>query len=131
MVMVPVPGPPQVPGAVGQTSAAPDSWMVKVAVLTSARAPPAVRTAPTADRAMVMIRMVTSRLPIEPPSLGPDVGIRLLPTETAVPVGWLRSSWARSARPQPLLATRPAQRTGLLAQQPPWLTGAAQRGTSG
>src|SRR5918995_1297016 len=65
MVAVPVPGPPQVPGAVGQTSAAPDSWMVKVAVLGSARAPPAVMTVPTALRAIVMTAMMTSRLPIE------------------------------------------------------------------
>src|SRR5215213_8306055 len=65
MVAVPVPGPPQVPGAVGQTSAAPDSWMVKVAVLGSARAPPAVMTVPTAVRAIVMTAMMTSRLPIE------------------------------------------------------------------
>jgi hypothetical protein len=65
MVAVPVPGPPQVPGAVGQTSAAPESWMVKVAVLGSARAPLAVMTVATADRAMVMTAMAISRLPIE------------------------------------------------------------------
>src|SRR5215211_5792158 len=65
MVAVPVPGPPQVPGAVGQTSAAPDSWMVKVAVLGSARAPLAVMTVATPERAMVMTAMAISRLPIE------------------------------------------------------------------
>jgi hypothetical protein len=64
MVAVPVPGPPQVPGAVGQTSAAPDSWMVKVAVLGSVSAPLAVMTAPTALRGTVRTAMVTSRLPI-------------------------------------------------------------------
>src|SRR5829696_6516931 len=65
MVAVPVPGPPQVPGAVGHTSAAPESWMAKVAVLGSARAPLAVMTVATADRAMVMTAMAISRLPIE------------------------------------------------------------------
>src|SRR5829696_2841828 len=64
MVAVPVPGPPQVPGAVGHTSAAPESWMVKVAVFGSASAPLAVMTAPTALRAIVMTAIVTSRLPI-------------------------------------------------------------------
>src|SRR5215211_2665329 len=91
MVAVPVPGPPQVPGAVGQTSAAPDSWMVKVAVFSSARAPLAAMTAPTEDRTTVRTAMLTSRLPIEPPFLWPDAGIRLLPPETAVAAGWLRS----------------------------------------
>src|ERR671911_295369 len=67
MVAVPVPGPPQVPGAVGQTSSAPDSWMVKVAVLGSARAPLAVMTAPTADRTSVRTAMPMNRLPIWPP----------------------------------------------------------------
>src|SRR5215218_3491304 len=64
MVAVPVPGPPQVPGAVGQTSAAPESWMVKVAVFSSASAPLAAMTAPTADRTKVRTAMLTSRLPI-------------------------------------------------------------------
>jgi hypothetical protein len=64
MVAVPVPGPPQVPGAVGHTSAAPDSWMVKVAVFGSASAPLAVMTVPTVVRATVMTAMMTSRLRI-------------------------------------------------------------------
>jgi hypothetical protein len=64
MVAVPVPGPPQVPKAVGQTSAAQGSWMVSVAVLGSASAPLAVMTAATALRATVMTAMVTRRLPI-------------------------------------------------------------------
>jgi hypothetical protein len=51
-------------GGVGQTSAAPDSWMVKVAVLGSVSAPLAVMTAPTALRGTVRTAMVTSRLPI-------------------------------------------------------------------
>src|SRR5215211_6848355 len=70
--------------------------MVKVAVLGSARAPLAVITAPTADRAMVMPAMVTSRLPIEPPLLGPDAGVRLL------------SGQPPSRRP----GSRPARRVG-------------------
>src|SRR5215213_2640563 len=72
--------------------------MVKVAVLGSARAPPAVMTVATADRAMVMIRMVTSRLPIEAPFLGPDAGVRLLSDTTTVPAAWFPSCWARSGR---------------------------------
>src|SRR5829696_729895 len=65
MVAVPVPGPPQVPGAVGHTSSAPESWMMKVAVLGPARAPLAVMTVATPERAMVMTAMAISRLPIE------------------------------------------------------------------
>src|SRR4029453_4875233 len=64
MVAVPGPGPPQVPGAVGHTSSAPESWMVKVAVFSSASAPLAAMTAPTADRTKVRTAMLTSRLPI-------------------------------------------------------------------
>src|SRR5215216_2850437 len=91
MVAVPVPGPPQVPGA-------PDSWMVKVAVLGSARAPLVVMTAPTADRAMVMTAMAISRLPIErsfPLGRTPDpAAVR----STTVPAAWFPSCWARSGR---------------------------------
>src|SRR5215218_11486851 len=85
MVAVPVPGPPQVPGAVGHTSSAPESWMVKVAVFSSARAPLAAMTAPTEDRSTVRTAMLTSRLPIEPPFLWPDASIRLLPPGTVAP----------------------------------------------
>src|SRR5918995_4241912 len=73
--------------------------MVKVAVLGSASAPLAVMTAPTADRAMVMIAMVTSRLPIEPPFLGRTPVSGSLSTETAVAAGWLQSCPTRPARP--------------------------------
>src|SRR5215216_3051734 len=87
MVAVPVPGPPQVPGA-------PDSWMVKVAVLGSARAPLVVMTAPTAERAMVMTAMAISRLPIErsfPLGRTPDpAAVR----STTVPAAWFPSCQA-------------------------------------
>src|SRR5215207_2059680 len=93
-VAVPVPGPPQVPGAVGHTSAAPDSWMVKVAVFGSARAPLAVMTAPTAERAMVMTAIAISRLPIErsfPLGRTPDpAAVR----STTVPAAWFPSCQA-------------------------------------
>src|ERR671919_3222897 len=91
MVAVPVPGPPQVPGAVGQTSAAPDSWIVNVAAFGSASAPLAVMTAATALRATVMTAMVTNRLPIKLLLPWPDAGVRLLSAQTATPAGALRS----------------------------------------
>src|SRR5829696_8184312 len=98
MVAVPVPGPPQVPGAVGHTSSAPDSWMVKVAVLGSARAPLAVRTAPTAERAMVMTAMAISRLPIERSFLLGRTPDPAAVRSTTVPAAWFPSCWARSGR---------------------------------
>jgi hypothetical protein len=78
--------PPQVPGAVGQTSAALDSWMVKVAVFGSARAPLAVMIAPTVDMATISTTMVASRLPI-----GLTLPVdRMLLSPMAAPAGALR-----------------------------------------
>src|SRR5829696_6694180 len=98
MVAVPVPGPPQVPGAVGHTSSAPESWMMKVAVLGSARAPLAVMTVATPERAMVMTAMAISRLPIE--RSFPLAGHRrpAAVRSTTVPAAWFPSCWARSGR---------------------------------